>query len=481
MAPRRGLGKESCLILFKPRRGAIPAARGIAPRSTTDDATMSRSAIARALGSRLFLPSLLGLALLLRLGWVAWAYGDGVRPVSDAGWYFQRGIEMAHGAGYAVDGAPTAYWPVGYPAFLGLLVALFGTSPLPAMLANVALQIGMIAATLGIARRVTGSETAARLAVLILAVAPNMIAYSSLLLSESLFVMLMLAALLLFLKGIDRAGYAAVAVAGLLFGLAALVKPQAIPIPAVVLAALLIGRRRDDPLRTYRRSTALIYVIMLATLLPWMARNYGLFGRFGIISTNDGINLFIGNNPSANGTYLLNDTLEREYFAAPDEPARNGRARDIALRHIAAHPLATLALIPRKLWYLYRADAEGFSWNQRSLPDPASSAGRRLDVLKIISFGYWIPLLGACLGGMADMWRQRTERWGGALGGAIILYFTLVPLVFFGDGRFHFPVIPWMAIYAAMVIASRVRGALPRAPGIAPLRGLGRFFRQRGG
>ncbi|MEP7220267.1 MAG: glycosyl transferase, partial [Bacteroidota bacterium] len=124
------------------------------------------SAIARALRSRLFLPSLFGLALLLRLGWVTWAYGAGVRPVSDAGWYFGRGIEMAHGAGYAVDGAPTAYWPVGYPAFLGLLVSIFGTSPLPAMLANVALQIGMIAATLGIARRVTGSETVARTAAL---------------------------------------------------------------------------------------------------------------------------------------------------------------------------------------------------------------------------------------------------------------------------------------------------------------------------
>jgi phosphoglycerol transferase MdoB-like AlkP superfamily enzyme len=42
-------------------------------------------------------------------------------PVSDAKWYFDRAVSIVHGNGYAFDGVPTAFWPVGYPGFLALL------------------------------------------------------------------------------------------------------------------------------------------------------------------------------------------------------------------------------------------------------------------------------------------------------------------------------------------------------------------------
>ena len=44
---------------------------------------------------------------------------------SDAGWFLQRGLSIARGEGYAEGGYPTAYWPVGYPGFLGVLFYLF--------------------------------------------------------------------------------------------------------------------------------------------------------------------------------------------------------------------------------------------------------------------------------------------------------------------------------------------------------------------
>jgi hypothetical protein len=41
-------------------------------------------------------------------------------PMNDTAIYLARALSIASGDGYIYpDGTPTAYWPVGYPAFLG--------------------------------------------------------------------------------------------------------------------------------------------------------------------------------------------------------------------------------------------------------------------------------------------------------------------------------------------------------------------------
>ena len=45
---------------------------------------------------------------------------------SDAGWYIDRGMELASGEGYHDGPWPTAYWPIGYPLFLAATFFLFG-------------------------------------------------------------------------------------------------------------------------------------------------------------------------------------------------------------------------------------------------------------------------------------------------------------------------------------------------------------------
>src|SRR5262249_11159030 len=57
-------------------------------------------------------------------------------PVSDAKWYFDRAASIVSGNGYAVDGTPTAFWPVGYPGFLALLFFVFPQSPQTGLIAN---------------------------------------------------------------------------------------------------------------------------------------------------------------------------------------------------------------------------------------------------------------------------------------------------------------------------------------------------------
>ena len=75
---------------------------------------------------------------------------------------------IAVGAGYTwawPDGVVTyaAPYPVGYPALLGFVYALFGASPLSAMLLNAALGALLVVGVHGCALR-TGSLLRARLA-----------------------------------------------------------------------------------------------------------------------------------------------------------------------------------------------------------------------------------------------------------------------------------------------------------------------------
>ena len=43
-----------------------------------------------------------------------------------------------------------------------------------------------------------------------------------------------------------------------------------------------------------------------------------------------------------------------------------------------------------------------------------------------------------------------TSGWWGFVGLAIIVYFTLISLVLFGNARYHFPIMPWVIIYSGI-------------------------------
>ncbi|MEP6879691.1 MAG: hypothetical protein ABI865_12675, partial [Nitrosospira sp.] len=92
---------------------------------------------------------------------------------SDASWYFNSAVSIASGDGYSEGGYPTAYWPVGYPGFLGVLFYLFGQDQLVGQIANLLMATATFFLQLELTRRIFRSEAAARLGVLLLTIYPN--------------------------------------------------------------------------------------------------------------------------------------------------------------------------------------------------------------------------------------------------------------------------------------------------------------------
>lgn len=434
--------------------------------ATQNDGQMSKlsksckSVLYRVVQSKYFIPACLTAAFLVRICWICVV---DAQPVSDCGWYYERAIDLSAGRGYSINGVPTAYWPVGYPAFLGFLFTAFGPSLFIAKISNIILYMGVLFFSYYIARKLFHSELTARITLLILSFYPNHIAYSSLLASEILFLFLLLLGLSLLMMTNHR--FRLALGSGIIFGLACLVKPQAIFIPAIFFGTSLLASVKRKALRKYLTLLLIVYVSCIVTILPWTVRNYVAFDDFVFISTNSGINLLIGNNPYANGSYMYDDRVNALIEGAQGELERDVMARTSAIKYIAEHPLETVRLLPRKVFYLYGFDVEGIGWNISGISEIGSNMAKALRSFMYFAQFYYIAVVLLFLVSLCIFLNKKRKKTMSqpfpTLGLWIAFYFTFVYLLTFGSGRYHFPVIPWVIMYVG-ALAEMLLGRMSR-------------------
>jgi 4-amino-4-deoxy-L-arabinose transferase-like glycosyltransferase len=411
--------------------------------------TKSRDLLSNIIRHRLFVPICLLLGVFLRILWI-WFINPS--QVSDFVWFENRAESIASGHGYSVNGIATAYWPVGYPGFLGLIFRVFGSSVILAKLINIAFYMTTIVLTYILSAELFKVESASRIALCILCFYPNHIAYGSFLATEMFFVFLFLLGAVLFIRASGRVGF--LILAGLSWGLATLTKPQFIFLPLIFLVVF------SNNLKTFVKSTAVVFLALLTCIAPWMIRNHGIFGKF-LLSTNGGIVLMQGNNPYATGKHIWDENIEsllgelhttNGVMWDSKEVAREERARQIGMSYIKNHPVRTILLWPKKLFYSYRSDVDGFYYSMGMMPD--LSAGMQFVYLglKIFAELYYFLIIGLAAVGLRTILRSRIRSQ--YVGIYVVLYFTAICLVFFGNARYHFPVMPWLAIYAGIGGAS---------------------------
>jgi 4-amino-4-deoxy-L-arabinose transferase-like glycosyltransferase len=397
-----------------------------------------------------------------------WALSVAPIQVSDARWYSHAALALAAGQGYQNEGLPTAYYPVGYPATLAIFYSFFGSAAAVPRVANVVFALGTLLSLFALARAVTGSRLAATLALLAFTLYPADIAYTSVSLSQMLFnsFALMGCALCLGRLWPTTRG---LLLGGALLACATLTRHQGAALPLLVIVAWLLQREH----RPRWAHALLLSLVFVAALAPWTIRNAVAFGAFVPISTNGGINLYIGNNAGARGRYRflpsmkaqLNESLMGSRRGGRNEVLVDRRAAQLAWRYIYAHPQATVELWQAKFQHLYGDDDAAFGYWTRKLSNEQQvlrvRQARRLDTI------YYRLLLG--LGGVGAMlaaWelcsgRRRLESllW---LPASVIAVFTALHLLTFGDPSYHHPMMPWVAIYAgyAVAVASRCRKSL---------------------
>jgi 4-amino-4-deoxy-L-arabinose transferase-like glycosyltransferase len=397
-------------------------------------------------------------ATALRLAWILYAARE-PHGFHDPTLYGVFAGRIAHGAGYTMaNGEATAYYPVGYPAALGAVVWFVGLTPLPenipstAAVFNLVLGVGTVALTFEVGRRLFDNRIGLLSAALV-ALWPNLIFHTAVMLTETLFIFLVMAAILL-LVGLPastrRIGWRRLAAFGVLLALSALVRPISLtflPALVIVLAMARFGWRRTVQ---YVGGAALAVMIVLA---PWTIRNVRETGSLVLISTNLGDNLCISRHPGATGAFQAVSAcvvrakgLTRLDYEVKENSTNTRRAT----RFVRGHPLSEARLIPLRGYHAIKNDHDGLLASEsygdnRYIP----SALRR--GLEIVADGYFFAALAlGLLAVPAFVGRARPWRLFFLLAATAL---AVQPLVFFGDPRFHVPVLPFLAVMSAVTLS----------------------------
>ncbi len=281
--------------------------------------------------------------------------GDGYR------WYGEDDLELIETyvdvvppADYDPRGVLTSFRAPGYPAFLALVYAGFGAGPArfrSARLAQAALGAALGPLTWALGRQIGYRERTARWAGLITMSYPLLVVYPLALISETLFLPLLTAALLLTLRAATQTKALPYAIAGGALGLAALTRSTVAGF--VLLIALWCWLTATDR-RAGIRHSALLLLVFLAVTLPWAVRNSLLHHQLSWIENSLAYNLYIGYHPQSTGTFQYGISLD--LLPIIDDAERNAQGRRAFWGFLRAAPERVPLLALKKIGYFWRLE-----------------------------------------------------------------------------------------------------------------------------
>lgn len=394
------------------------------------------------------------LAAVLRLGWVLYAQ---TLPGSDFAQYDLLAQRLAEGKGYVDEfGEPTAFYAIGWPFFLSVIYRIFGHSLIAAGLINALMGVGAVILVYAISRYLLNRRTAL-IATSLVAINPTLILYSSTHGTESLFVLEILLVTWLVMRALKGQRTMELVLIGILTGFAILTRPVAVCVPLGAGVAFYALDRRDF-LRVSLK-VLIIVVITAAVVIPWIARNT-LTVSTTTLQTSGGVNLWIGNNPQATGGLMPPPAIPglsagARPGAGPDatEAEANSAYTSAAIDSLLANPVRAITLIPSKMFQLWAGHRHAVTHSTRKSKRTIPSVV--LESLPILTQAYLVLLLVLVL--VAFGMKHSRNLW--VMGPGIMLTATFVfwnafHMMSFGSGRYHVPLEPFLAMFAASAISA---------------------------
>jgi hypothetical protein len=297
-------------------------------------------------------------------------------------------------------------------------------------------------------------------AALIVACSPLLIAADGSLMSDSLYVALVAAALFASYRALKRPSLVWFGLVGLLVGLATLTRSDGLFL-APILAGALAWRLHST--RAGRRIVlgACVLVVVLVIQVPWVVRNSVRMGGIVVMSSNSSSMLEGANCPSAYGGRLIGywDPACTKETRAPglSELQWSAASRDAGIRYARAH-LGRLPMVVAarelRVWGL---------WAPAGQARLESIESRDL-TWQLVGWAYDMLLLVLAVAGTVILVRRRARL---APLGAVVVAVVVTAAVSYANQRFRLAAEPAVALAAATAVTALWRAlGRRRAPGV---------------
>jgi hypothetical protein len=369
-----------------------------------------------------------------------------------------RSIAVGDGFGspFREPSGPTAWMMPLYPLLLGLVFKLFGVYSFNAALAIFTLNSVFSALTcipLYLIAKSCFGRSVGYIAAISLAVYPVALFHAGHIWETSLFTLLA-TCLLAWLLSLPKAfNFKSAFLYGAFNGFVALVNP--VIIAFCPFAAMWLFAQSNAPKKQRLILIGTIFIAMTVTLMPWIVRNYTVFGQV-ILRSNFGLELRLGNSLEAwnadKGRRMAPWSLghpatsQEEFlrYASLGEVEYMNRALNDAVAFIRDNPEKFLWLSLQRIEHFWFNDFSGKDESKKKL-------GLSFSVAGIAQIVYILPVPFMLWGIVLALQRK--------IGVAPLLFFILsIPAVYYvthaGLTRYRYPIEPMIILFASFGFSS---------------------------
>lgn len=360
----------------------------------------------------------------------------------DVDGYHLLAVNLLKGRGFCfTPSSPTSYRPPLYPLFLAGIYFLFGDK-------NVFLVQtiqGFLGALTGVAvyylTRKMSTRAVATLSSLLFSFYPLLIFLNACFLSETLFILLLVLAIFSLYCLTEKPSWRYQLLSGFFLGGAILTRPLLLLFPLLLLPWLI------KSLRTWQQGLYYWAGVFLTTVLiysPWVWRNYLVHQAVVLTTTHGGITFWGGNNKwCRDGKWVspahtlwreADEKLKQKWQKLKTEVEQNRFYYQLAFNWLKENPEKVAPLLLKKFLRFW-------DYNKHSHHPRLKKVYKTIGLL---SSGVLFPFM---LLGIVVSWKERKKFF---LFYLLILYFSSLAIIFYGDIRLRAPLDPFLLIFASL-------------------------------
>src|SRR5262245_28979698 len=381
-------------------------------------------------------------------------------PIMDAGDYDEMAQQVA--SGHFLRHQAFFMGPL-YPYFLGLIYSLFGRDFTLVRIIQAAGGATTVMLAFLIGRHIF-RPSAALIGVILLMLCASVTFYETEMLMEWLGTLLNCLALWLLVTARDDARWQRYALAGAALGLSALARASILIFAVFVLVWLWRGGAQ-------RRTRALAFSgALVLMLMPAMIHNAIASHVFIPVTSNAGVNFYIGNNRVANGRFapipevdIYDDFTSQLYLERklgrelnPSEVSSYWVKR--TLDDMRAQPARSAGLLLKK----YAMFFNGYEVPQIESFDIVE---RDYSSLRALFVRLW-PVVALGVLGLVLSWREGRAR--GLIAGYVLVYAASIA-IFFVTGRYRVQAVPVLCLFAGYALVAMPGRVVSMRSGAAAL------------